>query len=40
MYHNSGDVSDREGYDFDQLYSITKVQVCLFYLDSTCIESI
>ncbi|KAF8806339.1 Zn-dependent exopeptidase [Phlegmacium glaucopus] len=26
MYHNSGDLSDREGYDFDQLYSIAKVQ--------------
>ena len=27
MYHNSGDLSEREGYDFDQLYAITKVQV-------------
>lgn len=26
MYHNSGDLSDREGYDFDQLTSIAKVQ--------------
>ncbi|KAF8914234.1 hypothetical protein CPB84DRAFT_1758773 [Gymnopilus junonius] len=26
MYHNSGDLSDREGYDFDQLYAIAKVQ--------------
>ncbi|KAF8961091.1 Zn-dependent exopeptidase [Flammula alnicola] len=26
MYHNSGDLSDRDGYDFDQLYSIAKVQ--------------
>ncbi|PFH51322.1 hypothetical protein AMATHDRAFT_142927 [Amanita thiersii Skay4041] len=26
MYHNSGDLSDREGYDFDQLRSIAKVQ--------------
>jgi len=26
MYHNSGDLSDREGYDFDQLKSIAKVQ--------------
>jgi hypothetical protein len=25
MYHNSGDVSDREGYDFSQLRSIAKV---------------
>ncbi|KAK2466025.1 hypothetical protein APHAL10511_001667 [Amanita phalloides] len=27
MYHNSGDVRDREGYDFDQLRSIAKVQL-------------
>ncbi|KAI0256304.1 hypothetical protein BJV78DRAFT_1170835 [Lactifluus subvellereus] len=27
MYHNSGDVSDRVGYDFEQLRSIAKVQV-------------
>ncbi|PPQ78211.1 hypothetical protein CVT25_015530 [Psilocybe cyanescens] len=26
MYHNSGDLSDREGYDFDQLFAIAKVQ--------------
>ncbi|KIK67733.1 hypothetical protein GYMLUDRAFT_36484 [Collybiopsis luxurians FD-317 M1] len=26
MYHNSGDLSDREGYDFDQLKAIAKVQ--------------
>ncbi|PCH42908.1 Zn-dependent exopeptidase [Wolfiporia cocos MD-104 SS10] len=26
MYHNSGDVSDREGYDFEQIRSIAKVQ--------------
>jgi hypothetical protein len=26
MYHNSGDLSDRKGYDFHQLYSIAKVQ--------------
>ncbi|KAI0339172.1 Zn-dependent exopeptidase [Trametopsis cervina] len=26
MYHNSGDLSDREGYDFHQLKSIAKVQ--------------
>jgi len=26
FYHNSGDVSDRTGYDFDQLLSIAKVQ--------------
>lgn len=26
MYHNSGDVSQREGYDFEQLKSIAKVQ--------------
>ncbi|KAF8622131.1 hypothetical protein AX15_007262 [Amanita polypyramis BW_CC] len=26
MYHNSGDLSEREGYDFDQLQSIAKVQ--------------
>ncbi|KAH9083890.1 hypothetical protein EDB83DRAFT_2331975 [Lactarius deliciosus] len=26
MYHNSGDLSDREGYDFEQLKSIAKVQ--------------
>lgn len=31
MYHNSGDFSKREGYDFDQLYAITKVQVRLFH---------
>lgn len=27
MYHNSGDVSDREGYDFEQVKAIAKVQV-------------
>ncbi|KZT69425.1 Zn-dependent exopeptidase [Daedalea quercina L-15889] len=27
MYHNSGDLSDREGYDFEQIRSIAKVQV-------------
>ncbi|KAH8101292.1 hypothetical protein BXZ70DRAFT_935491 [Cristinia sonorae] len=26
MYHNSGDLSDREGYDFEQVKSIAKVQ--------------
>ncbi|GJE89043.1 Zn-dependent exopeptidase [Phanerochaete sordida] len=26
MYHNSGDLTDREGYDFEQLKSIAKVQ--------------
>ncbi|THG96799.1 hypothetical protein EW026_g5102 [Hermanssonia centrifuga] len=26
MYHNSGDLSDREGYDFEQIKSIAKVQ--------------
>jgi hypothetical protein len=26
MYHNSGDLSDREGYSFEQLYAIAKVQ--------------
>ncbi|KAF9006630.1 Zn-dependent exopeptidase [Cyathus striatus] len=26
MYHNSGDLSDREGYSFVQLYAIAKVQ--------------
>ncbi|KAJ7094449.1 Zn-dependent exopeptidase [Mycena belliarum] len=26
MYHNSGDLSDRAGYDFDQVKSIAKVQ--------------
>lgn len=26
MYHNSGDLSDRVGYDFDQLFAIAKVQ--------------
>ncbi|EIW77097.1 Zn-dependent exopeptidase [Coniophora puteana RWD-64-598 SS2] len=26
MYHNSGDVSDRPGYDFEQIRSIAKVQ--------------
>ncbi|KAH9856204.1 Zn-dependent exopeptidase [Lenzites betulinus] len=26
MYHNSGDLSDRENYDFDQIKSIAKVQ--------------
>lgn len=25
MYHNTGDVSSREGYDFDQIVSIAKV---------------
>ncbi|KAJ7498623.1 hypothetical protein FB451DRAFT_1426347 [Mycena latifolia] len=27
MYHNSGDLSDREGYDFNQVKSIAKVQL-------------
>ena len=27
MYHNSGDVSKREGYDLEQVRSIAKVQV-------------
>ena len=27
MYHNSGDLSDRVGYDFEQLRLIAKVQV-------------
>ena len=27
---SSGDLSDREGYDFDQLFAIAKVQVCIF----------
>jgi hypothetical protein len=31
MYHNSGDLSEREGYDFDQLFAIAKVQVRLVY---------
>ncbi|TEB35761.1 Zn-dependent exopeptidase [Coprinellus micaceus] len=26
MYHNSGDLSEREGYDVNQLYAIAKVQ--------------
>ncbi|EKM52420.1 uncharacterized protein PHACADRAFT_260789 [Phanerochaete carnosa HHB-10118-sp] len=26
MYHNSGDLSDRQGYDFEQIKSIAKVQ--------------
>jgi len=26
MYHNSGDLSEREGYDFNQIKSIAKVQ--------------
>jgi hypothetical protein len=26
VYHNSGDVSQRENYDFEQLKSIAKVQ--------------
>ena len=25
-----GDLSDRDGYDFDQVKSIAKVQVCVF----------
>lgn len=25
MYHNSGDVSERQGYDFEQIRSIAKV---------------
>jgi hypothetical protein len=25
MYHNSGDLSQRDGYDFDQIVSIAKV---------------
>ena len=29
MYHNSGDLSDREGYDFDQLKAIAMVEVRL-----------
>ncbi|KAL1937905.1 hypothetical protein VTO73DRAFT_12655 [Trametes versicolor] len=27
MYHNTGDVSEREGYDFDQIRSIAKVEL-------------
>jgi Zn-dependent M28 family amino/carboxypeptidase len=27
MYHNSGDFSDRKGFDFNQLRSIAKVQL-------------
>lgn len=27
MYHNTGDISDREGFDFNQLRSIVKVQL-------------
>ncbi|KAI0370927.1 Zn-dependent exopeptidase [Pilatotrama ljubarskyi] len=27
MYHNSGDVSERDGYDFEQIRSIAKVQL-------------
>ncbi|KAI6004966.1 hypothetical protein EDC04DRAFT_2784535, partial [Pisolithus marmoratus] len=30
VYHNSGDLSDRPGYDLNQVRSICKVQVCLF----------
>lgn len=30
MYHNSGDLSDREGYDFKQLLAIARVQVKRF----------
>lgn len=32
MYHNSGDLSEREGYDLEQLRSIAKVQVRIMYL--------
>lgn len=40
MYHNSGDLSDREGYDFDQLKGIAKVQVRFaFHLFTQCILS-
>jgi hypothetical protein len=35
MYHNSGDLSEREGYDFDQLYAIAKVQVRLVCINLT-----
>jgi hypothetical protein len=27
MYHNTGDTSDRKGFDFNQLRSIAKVQL-------------
>ena len=27
MYHNTGDISDRKGFDFNQLRSIAKVQL-------------
>ncbi|KAI5995236.1 hypothetical protein EDC04DRAFT_1213028 [Pisolithus marmoratus] len=30
MYHNSWDLSDRRGYDLNQVCSIYKVQVCLY----------
>ena len=30
MYHNIGDFSKREGYDFDQLFGIAKVQVSIY----------
>lgn len=35
MYHNSGDLSEREGYDFDQLFAIAKVQVSWVCLNFT-----
>lgn len=34
MYHNSGDLSEREGYDFDQLKAIAKVQVSMVFVCS------
>lgn len=30
LLRSLGDLSDREGYDFDQLFAIAKVQVCIF----------
>lgn len=31
MYHNSGDVSDRPGYDFGQIVSIAKVTLATVF---------
>ena len=31
MYHNSGDASDREGYDFEQVREIAKVTMAALF---------
>jgi hypothetical protein len=39
MYHNSGDLTDREGFDWEQLWLISKVQVW-FRLDMVLVSDV